>query len=277
MKKFLTLIIAAITVFLCSCQPAVQSPEIPAVIGDFKVSVLKVGQADAIILQTRQHCVVIDCGEKDDGDEVSEYLAENELSKIDYLFITHFDKDHVGGVPEVLDNVAVGELITPAYEGTNDEYYAYMDAIEKHNITPVSLTENMTFTLDDVLFEVYPPMRTSYAEDDNNFSLVISATHGDNRFLFAGDAKKVRLSEIMKQIDGDYDFLKVPHHGKYNSNTGKFFEFVKPEISVITCSRKNPEENETVAALESVGSSIYLTREGNVYAVSDGEKITVDQ
>lgn len=277
MKIFRGLWLVAIIAFLCSCQPKDNAPEAPPVTGNFEVAVLKVGQADAIILRTGQHCVVIDCGEKDDGDEVSEYLDAKGISKVDYLFITHFDKDHVGGAAEVLDNVAVGELITPAYEGSNNEYARYLGAVKKHGITPVGLTENMTFTLDDVLFEVYPPMKTAYAEDDNNFSLVISATHGENRFLFAGDAKKVRLAEVVKQINGAYDFLKVPHHGKFNSYSGSFFGYVKPEISVITCSDKNPEEEETVTALERVGSSVYLTREGDIYAVSDGKNITVDQ
>lgn len=277
MKIFRSMLLVAAIVFLCSCQPERNTAEIPAVFGDFQVCVLKVGQADAIILQTDQHCVVIDCGEKDDGDEVSEYLAENGVSEVDYLFVTHFDKDHVGGAPEILDNVTVRELVTPAYEGSNHEYDSYLSAIEEHGIAPVGLTENMTFVLDDVLFEVYPPLKSSYAEDDNNYSLAITATHGENRFLFAGDAKKIRLAEIMTQTGGNYDFLKVPYHGKYNSLSGRFFTFVNPEISVITCSDKNPEEQETVAALESIGSSVYLTREGNVYAVSDGKSITIDQ
>lgn len=277
-KKGAAVLIAVVALFsLSSCVQDEKLPEAPEVTGTFEVSVLKVGQADAIILQTEQHCVLIDCGEKDDGAEVSEKLAENGISNVDYLFVTHFDKDHVGGVPEVLDNVTVGELVTPSYKGTNSEYDSYIEAIQKHNITPTELAEKMTFILDDVLFEVYPPMKNSYVKGDNDFSLAVSVSHGDNRFLFAGDAQKIRLSEIVEQIHGRYNFLKVPHHGKYNSYTKRFFETVKPEISVITCSDKNPEEAETVAALESVGSSIYLTREGDISAVSDGKEITINQ
>ncbi|MCH5188593.1 MAG: MBL fold metallo-hydrolase [Oscillospiraceae bacterium] len=274
-KQAASLITAII--LLCSCQPEEEAPEIPAVTGDLEVAVLKVGQADAIILQTEQHCVLIDCGEKDDGDEVSEYLASNRISTVDYLFVTHFDKDHVGGVAEVLDNVTVEELVTPAYEGTNDEYYSYMAAAERHDITPTLLVENMSFILDDVLFEVYPPMNNSYVDGDNDYSLAISVTHGENRFLFTGDAEKLRIAEILRQVSGTYDFLKVPHHGKHHSYSNGFFSIIKPKISVICCSDKNPEEEKTVTALESLGSSVYLTREGNVYAVSDGEKITINQ
>ena len=279
MKKICKQAASLITaiLLLCSCQPEEAAPEIPDVTGELEVAVLKVGQADAIILQTEQHCVLIDCGEKDDGDEVSEYLAANGISTVDYLFVTHFDKDHVGGVAEVLDNVTVEELVTPAYEGSVKEYNSYMEAAERHNITPTKITENMSFVLDDALFEVYPPMQSSYAKGDNDFSLAISVTHGENRFLFAGDAEKTRVTEIMKQVSAGYDFLKVPHHGKYHDYYRIFYNSVKPKISVITCSDKNPEEEKTVTTLKSLGSSVYLTREGNIYAVSDGEKITINQ
>ena len=74
------------------------------------------------------------------------------------------------------------------------------------------------------LHYILKSIRNSYAEDDNDFSLCISVTHGENRFLFPDDAELVRLSEIMEQTDGTFDFLKVPHHRKYESNTKMFFE-----------------------------------------------------
>ena len=278
LKKITALTIAVLTFCLSGCGHfGTKRIEAPAAVGEFDFSVLKIGQADAIIMQTENHCVIIDCGEKDDGKEVVKYLSDNNIEKVDYLIITHFDKDHVGGVPKVLNNMQVGEIVTPDYEGTNNEYQSYLDALGKHGITPVLLHENMTFTLDDVLFEVYPPQEESYAESDNDFSLVTSVTHGENRFLFTGDAEKTRLKEIMQQVKGGYDFLKVPHHGRYNKYSSVFFENVKPVYSVITDSEKNPAQSETLAALESAGSSVYCTRNGTVQVKSDGKEITVAQ
>ncbi|MCH5211057.1 MAG: MBL fold metallo-hydrolase [Oscillospiraceae bacterium] len=276
LKKFAISVLAALTLCLCGCSIS-GTEKAPEAAGEFKFSVLKIGQADAIIMQTENHCVIIDCGEKDDGKEVKKYLADNGIENVDYLFITHFDKDHVGGAAKVINSVNIGEVVTPDYEGTNDEYQSYLDALEEHSLTPVLLDENMTFTLDDVLFEVYPPQEKSYAEDDNDFSLVISVTHGENRFLFTGDAEKTRLKEIMRQVKGEYDFLKVPHHGRYNKYSSVFFKAVTPAYSVITDSEKNPAESETAAALESTGSSVYYTRNGTVHVQSDGKQITVTQ
>ena len=276
LKKSVIFSLIVLLISLCGCS-AGDTKQAPEVTGEFDFTVLKAGQADAIIMQTENHCVIIDCGEKDDGDKVVKYLADIGIDNVDYLFITHFDKDHVGGVPKVLDDVRVGEIITPAYEGTNAEYAKYLSAISKHNIKPTQLSEDMSFTLEDVLFEVYPPKKTEYAEGDNDFSLAISVTHGNNSFLFVGDAEKERLSEIMTQVYGEYNLLKVPHHGRYNKNTDDFFEAVKPQSSVITDSEKNPAEDKTVAMLESIGSSVYYTRNGDVNVTSDGEKIIIKQ
>lgn len=272
------LMILCCAFILCSCQSReISAVSAPKATGSLYVSILDIGKADAIILRTENHTVVIDCGEKGDGKDVLNCLSENNVDSIDYLFITHFDKDHVGGAAKVINGISVGEIITPDYEGTNDEYEQFLDAALENNITPAALTENMTFTLDDALFEVFPPMKTSYQEEDNDFSLVISVTHGENTFLFAGDAEKERLSELSKQLDLRHTFLKVPHHGNYNAMTKSFLTSVNPKYAVITCSEKNPASDEVLNILDSLGCEVFQTVSADVYAVSDGQTITVSQ
>lgn len=277
--KVLTFILSILLAFVCGCskKEKIEILPVPEVSCDFEMSVLKVGQADAIILHTETHTAIIDCGEKDDGDEVVEYLENKGVKTVDYLFITHFDKDHVGGASEVIKNVNVKKILVPDYKGEGDEYRKYLSAVEDTDAEPQIVTEMICFTMDDVLFEVYPPERKSYAEGDNDFSLALSITHGKNRFLFTGDAEEVRLREIMSQTEGTYDFLKVPHHGKYNNTTSKFIEKVKPEYAVITCSDKNPAEERTVTELESIGCDVYTTNYGDITVTSDGKNIMVNQ
>lgn len=280
MKVLKNIIILISAVCMSSCGRNARKPDsmlLPQVTGEFIVSVLKVGKADAIVLQTANHGVVIDCGETDDSKEILKYLSKNNISKIDCLFITHFDKDHVGGAADILNNIETAQIITPSYEGSSDEYYNYINAAQANNITPLTITENMTFILDDVLFEVYPPQKSSYKETDNDFSLAISVKHGNNSFLFAGDAEAQRLNEIMKQTGEEYSFLKIPHHGQYNKNTEKFIKHVNPSYSVITCSKKNTADAETISILENIGSAVYLTENGDVKAVSDGKNIEITQ
>jgi len=268
--------------FLTGCKTVthtknVQTTEPPAVTGNFDFSVLKAGQADAIIMQTQNHSIIVDCGESDDGDKVVKYLKDNNITNVDYMFITHFDKDHVGGFTEVADNVTFSNIYVPDYEGSNDEYEAYVKTVEEKQLKPTVLNEDMTFIADDVMFEVMVPERKTYAEDDNDFSLVILVTHGENTFLFTGDAEADRIGEVIRRFPHQYDFLKVPHHGKYNKNTKRFINTVKPGYAVICDSEKNPAEKETVSILEHVKSKIYSTKDGNVFVSSDGKEITVSQ
>lgn len=272
MRKSIFAVLTLVTL-LCSCAPAnnigTQS--------ELKVSVLKVGQADAIILKTQNHIAVIDCGEEDDGDEILEYISSYNADSIDYLFITHFDKDHVGGAAQLLESVNIKNIITPNYEGTNKEYRKYLSAAADKGYTPLKLTEETSFVLDDVTFDIYPPLKSSYSESDNDFSLAISVTHGENRFLFTGDAEEERLKEILSQTEGEFDFLKVPHHGIYAKNTEEFLRTINPKYAVITCSEKNPADEFVLQILEKYGCKTYLTSSGNVEISSNGKNIKIFQ
>lgn len=271
--------ICLLTVFLFSgCQNKNDiTVEAPAVTGSLDFTVLKAGQADAIFMQTENHSIILDCGEKDDGDELTELLQEKGFSNVEYIFITHFDKDHVGGFPEVMENVTASNIIVPNYVGNNDEYEDYLKTVADKNLEITALAEDTSFVLDDVLFEISVPKKQSYAEGDNDFSLVMSITHGENTFLFTGDAEADRLSEALSEFGRQYDFLKVPHHGKYNKITQRFINTVKPKYAVITDSDKNPAEKKTVSLLETAKAEIYSTRDGDVSVVSNGTEIVINQ
>jgi len=119
----------------------------------------------------------------------------------------------------------------------------------------------------------------SYEEEDNDFSLVISMTYQEKSFLFAGDCEEVRLDELLSQTEFDlpHDVLKVPHHGKKEENSEEFFRAVEPEIAVITCSGEQPAGKKICAALENLGTEIYLTSDGTVTCMCDGETLQVLQ
>lgn len=278
-RKILLIVLCCALVCSCAEQGAVQ-PEPTAAVdvqGGFYVSVLKIGKADAIILRTENHTVLIDSGERGDGSEILDHLANDGVESVDYLFITHFDKDHVGGAVKLMNNISIGEIIAPDYIGQGEDYERYVSTAAEKGIVPTALTENMSFAFDDVLFEVYPPLQSYYAEGDNDFSIVIKATHGENTFLFTGDAEAERLRELYGQLELDCDFLKVPHHGNSNSASKDFLAAVSPAYAVITCSEKNPADAKILNILEGLGCETYLTVNGDVEAVSDGSSISVRQ
>lgn len=280
LKKFIFITAAAAVCTLtvsCEAVKEINTVNIPEVTGEFKTTVLDVGKADAIILETASGTVVIDTGEKNDGSKVLSYFAEHGTDKIDYLFITHFDKDHVGGAADIINNMEIGEIITPNYEGNNKEYEKFKAALSEKDLTELRLTDYKTFTLDDTVFEIYPPKKSYYAEEDNDFSLVINVTHGENTFMYAGDCETERLAELPGQMSMEHIFLKMPHHGQYYKGIDELIKSAAPKYAVITDSEKNPADEEVLILLENIGCEIYETMYGNISAVSDGKSITVMQ
>ena len=277
---FKLMITTLITVLLTGCAVVPQEESAPTQPkrSVLEVTVLKSGQADAILILSEYGVVLIDTGEKDDGDEIVDYLRSANKDEIDCMIITHFDKDHIGGVPEVLQNIPVKQVIQPDYEGSGDHYSKYLSSLQEHQIQPDTLTEQVDFTMGDAEFSVIPPGQTNaQIRTDNDFSLVVSLLHGENSFLFTGDAQDLRISELLKAGLQQYDYLKVPYHGKSLPINRMFYDTVKPKIAVITCSEKNPEEKDTVQLLEKAGAKVYLTRNGNVVCKSDGIDLTVTQ
>jgi competence protein ComEC len=251
--------------------------EPPADAKELKVTFLEAGKADAMVLQSETGTVVIDCGEKGDGKKIVNLLEENGRTSIDYLIITHFDQDHIGGAPKVLNNLEVKNLITPNYEGNNDEYKKFVKTLNELDVQPQKITDNMSFTLDDVKYTINVPQKEHYGNnesDENNFSLVTKAVHHNNTLLFTGDAMEERLDEIMDI--GKCTLLKVPYHGRKLDNLEDFLKKVKPKCAV-TCTSTSEFSSKTQKALEDMKIKSYATcYNGDITAISDGAKITFE-
>lgn len=250
-------------------------------VGRLTVDVLKVGKADAIILQCQDQTMVIDAAEEDDGGKIVSFLHRAGRTRVDTLLITHFDKDHVGGADTLVESMDIGRVLVPAYEGTTSEYYDFLEALQKKGLTAEPLTGPARFTLGAAQIVVEPPTEYVYngnQEMDNNFSLITSVTHGDMRLLFTGDAMKARIREWLSSHRGDhYDLLKVPHHGVYNTAQEELAVSTSPRYAVICDSRKHPADRATIEALRKCGTSILQTKNGNIHAASDGASITIGQ
>jgi beta-lactamase superfamily II metal-dependent hydrolase len=242
------------------------------------VNILNVGDADCIVITTKNSNIVIDIGESDDKDEILNYLKENNITTIDYLILTHFDMDHIGGAPKVINNINTKNVIEPNYIKDSSEYKKLKTTLEEKQITPNILTKNLSFTADSTTFTIYTALKDNYGKNaSNEFSLVISATHGSNKFLFAGDAEKERVQELTSQLDLQHTFIKIPHHGVYDKNSEKFLKAVNAKYAVITCSEENPPSSKILDILESTNTKVYLASNGNISCTSDGSNIKISQ
>lgn len=237
-----------------------------------KATFFDVGKGDAILIETGKHTVLIDTGYDDTAKVILNYMEKQDIRHLDYLILTHFDKDHVGGADWILREVETGTVLQPDYESDGGQYREYEETVEAEGYSPVPVTETMSFSLDDVDFLIYPPQQKSYEEEDNDFSLVTSMACGKVCFLFAGDCEKERLKELLQQEEFAlvHDVLKVPHHGRKEKNSEEFIKAVSPKAAVITDSKEKPADEEVCRALEEAGAEVYFTEDGTVTCLCDG-------
>ncbi len=236
------------------------------------------GKADAALLTTENGTVLIDAGEKGFGKEIVSYLEGIGRTKIDYLIITHFDKDHVGGAAKVINSVEISNVLQSNYPKESDGYSNYLDALSDAAISPVTVRETYGFELDGVSFSVDPPAEEEYSHDpSNNSSLILTVKCGNETLLFTGDAENERMAEfINKGLAVDCSFMKIPHHGRWDKNLADLIEKTRPEYAVITSSDDEPEDDETVELLTSSGVATYFTRKAPVLLRCDGKSLTLE-
>ena len=271
----LLLLLLAGLLLLSGCGAPKETIE-PGETAGLQVYFFACGKADAILLTTEHGAVLLDAGNKGFGKEILAYCREQGVYSLDYVILSHFDKDHIGGAPRVLQGLPVGQLLQPDGPGEGSAYENYAEALQELGVEPVTLREDFSFTLDGVRFTVNPPKESEYAEDAaNNASLIVSVECGDCRLLFTGDAENQRLEEWTAAHRERYDFIKMPHHGAWHRALEPLLAQARPSWALITCSEDEPEEAKTLRKLEKYGAQVFLTREGPVLLDCDGSSIDI--
>ena len=208
--------------------------------------------------------------------QVLAFLKSRGVTSLDAVFLSHFDQDHVGGMAAVLRAFPAEAVYTsylPAGKSSR-EIDAFFDALESAGLTAVEIEEETELSIGGVDYTVYPPQnRTLEAKDSNNASLLLYGTYGESRFLLPGDAEKKEIRELLG-YGLSCELLKLPHHGRRESNTDKLLDKLQPDFAVICASAY---DEKTLTELQLRGIETYLTADGPVTAVSDGKSWAVTQ
>lgn len=251
---------------IAGCAKAAQATE---------VVVFKIGQADAILLFSGAHTVLIDAGEKEDGEEILEFLKQRRVEALDMMIITHFDKDHVGGADTVLAGIPVHAVYDADYESKSKQYLEYLEAIEASGVPRYRVASDVALSVGELKLLVMPTALLTAG--DNDRSLVIHARDAWHGYLLMGDAEDARIEELLAAGVPDVDVIKMPHHGRYHQNLSALLDAAKAGVAVITDSEKNPAAAETLLLLNQFGTDTYQTQNGNIHIVGDEVGITVSQ
>lgn len=212
-----------------------------------------VGQGDCTLIKTpKGKKVLIDGGGKEDSEYIGKeilvpYLLNRDIKNIDYIIISHFDTDHVGGILTVMEKLKVKKVvISKQYE--NSENYDRLKRIAREkriNILVVNKGDKL-YIEKNVYFDVIWPDNDNVISENvlNNNSIVCTLHYNNFSLLFTGDIEEIAEKQILQEYKERENLIKskaikVAHHGSKTSSTTEFLETVKPCIALIGVGENN--------------------------------------
>lgn len=249
-----------------------------------EVTMLDVGQGDCICVQGPKHQSYLIDGGSSDVNKVGKYriepfLKSRGIQKLNYVFLSHGDLDHMSGIEEMLMRQDVGvqirNLVVPA-KPYWDEKIRNLMTIAKENGTAVWVMEyGMEIKEGKLKLECLGPgekqeeqkVRTAdmdcagaadvdytgssdHGKDavaaGNAASMILHLEYDGFDMLFTGDVEQEgeeRLTEVLADIQKEktitWEVLKTAHHGSKNSTTESFLKTLHPQYAWISAGRKN--------------------------------------
>ena len=270
--------------------------------GDLKITMLNVGQGDAILVQTKTQNILIDTSDQDERSKLVSELDKAGVDTFDKIILTHPHADHIGGIDKLLKDkkYTIREVYDNGVASTNKLYLNYLKELKSQNI------KHGTLKVGDVLdfgggvqFNVLYPTKDlvksvndgAQKTDPNNESVVGRLVYKNFSVMFTGDAEKKVESEIWADNDAKNlrcTILKAGHHGSHTSSSENFVQTVNPEYVLIsageptdkrggnTYGHPHVEPLETFLAEGIPAENILWTwKNGTIVIVSNGKDYSV--
>ncbi|MDO8847826.1 MAG: DNA internalization-related competence protein ComEC/Rec2 [Coriobacteriia bacterium] len=234
------------------------------------ITVLDVGQGDAILVEDSGRTMLVDTGP--DALSLRRALARCGIRRIDVLVLTHAHGDHTGGAPGLVGVADVGWIGVPG-PATGEEAASAGSVRDpmpgstswKGPASPVrSLVAGDDWRLGGTSVSVQWPTADAPSDlDANDTSVVLQLTNGSFDMVLTGDAEQLVQEELIASgAAREVEVLKVPHHGSTNGLTSEGLEAWSPRDAIISVGRGNDFGHpcpETITLLESAGVRILRT------------------
>ncbi len=262
------------------------------------ISFIDVGQGDGIAIETPCgiNCL-IDGGSSTEMNvgqyRVLPYLKYRGIRRLDYIFVTHMDKDHTSGIEELLTMVAsgqtslcVGTVVMP-YLSRRDDAYRKMEQLSAEaGARILVVSEGDAFAFGGVKLDVMNPSAECEKRetDANGQCIVLALSYGEFDALFTGDVSgegEINVMSRLRENGRTFDVLKVAHHGSKYSTPSAFLDLIRPSVGIISAgagNRYGHPSHETLGRLRASGADIYDTIScGRILIRTDGTSFRVER
>lgn len=228
-----------------------------------KINFIDIGQGDSILIRGNKNNILVDTGGlvykngNNGKTTLLPYLKKQGVKKLDYVFISHLDKDHCGNLKFLSENMTIENLIL-----RRNGYKDYVKLYGNLNIKNIFEIENTDILeLPEMNFEIF---QTQNGFEENEKSIILNLYVNGKRILFTGDIGFFTENQLLKN-NIECDYLKVAHHGSKNSSSIDFLKKANAKVAIISCGENNnyghPHKN-TVERLENANMKIFRTDKG---------------
>lgn len=253
--------------------------------GLMHVTVLDVGQGDAILIETPNGDDILVDGGPPNGQVVAgieRHLPPGDRD-LELVILTHPDSDHVGGLPDVARRYQIERVLETGQRGESRADAAWFEAITEQGSERLKAAAGSDYTFGDVHLDIEWPVdrQSERGLSSNDGSIVLTLTYGKTSFFLTGDISSTVESRLAFLGSlSDVDVLKVPHHGSATSSSEELLNAVQPELAIMSLGRDNRFGHPHPAVSQRYrqrGITVLRTDQlGDVVLVSDGTTVHVD-
>ncbi len=246
-----------------------------------EVHIMDVGKADAILIRCGSRSALLDAGHGVSAESVIDYLYRHDVRKLDYLIMSHPDRDHIGGMPQILRELPVSFFVQGRIsDNLLPDSLGYKDlqaALKETEVPQIILRPGESVSIGVAQLTALGPLKEY--KNTNDSSLVLRLSCLDFTALFCGDMEKGAEQDLLtSQQDIHADLLKVGHHGSKTSSMLEFLCEVAPKYAAISVGpdRNELPREEVLARLEQLGAELYQTdTDGSIVFLYDGKDVVI--
>lgn len=238
-SKIKKLSILALAVLMAAALAAA-APASAAEKRDLRFYAIDVGQGDSsLFVFPDGETMLVDAGPPSSAKDLTRYLKQCGVKKINILVATHPHSDHIGGMNAVIREFGVGEVWDSGYAHGSDIQIKFYQTIKDKKIPFGRPKRGYTREIGGALVEVLAPSKElrGTSSDANNNSIVLRVTYGNVSFLMTGDMDKEQRRTISPLPESTV--LKAAHHGSRTGTDAKLLREVSPMIMILSYKKGN--------------------------------------
>ncbi len=204
---------------------------------DCRITMLDVGQGQCILLQSEGRNYLVDCGGDSDtssADAAARLLLSQGITTLDGIILTHYDRDHAGGIENLLSRIPTKALYLP--ETADDG--SISDSLRCCSVAQVvAADELLELTYGKVKITLIPS-RNGMLDNESGMCVLFQRENCD--ILITGDRSAAGERELLESIDlPKLEVLVVGHHGSKHSTSRELLEATMPDYAFISVGQGN--------------------------------------